>query len=116
MTSSATLFRLAPAWTASLQAMRLRQILVRSQCRRCGALMREDVDALIGLHGAGASLIDRQARCRMVGCDGAAYYLAARGHDRPWHILLHDERLRAGLANCPPARGATGRAIVCAQG
>ena len=107
MTSSATLFRLAPAWTASLQAMRLRQILVRSQCRRCGGLMREDVDALIGLHGAGASLIDRQARCRMV---------AARGHDRPWHILLHDEHLRAGLANCPPARGATGRAIVCAQG
>jgi hypothetical protein len=52
----------------------------------------------------------------MVGCDGAAYYLAARGHDRLWHILLHDEHLRAGLANCPPARGATGRAIVCAQG
>ncbi|MFD1960288.1 hypothetical protein ACFSHP_17270 [Novosphingobium panipatense] len=83
MTSSATLFRLAPAWTASLQAMRLRQILVRSQCRRCGALMREDVDALIGLHGAGASLIDRQARCRMVGCDGAAYYLAARAMTVP---------------------------------
>src|SRR3546814_17598552 len=42
----------------------------------------------------------------------SAYYLAARGHDRPWQILLHDEHLRAGLANCPPARGANGRAIV----
>lgn len=78
--------------------------------------MREDVDALSGLHGTGASLIDRQARCRMVGCDGAAYYLAARSFDRPWHILLHDERLRAGLADCPPAHGATGRAIASAQG
>jgi hypothetical protein len=78
--------------------------------------MREDVGALIGLHGAGASLIDRQARCRMVGCDGAAYYLAARSYDRPWHILLQDERLRAGLVVCPPAQGANGRAIVSAQG
>jgi hypothetical protein len=116
MTESAALVRFSPAWTASLAAMRRPQIRVRARCRRCGALVREDVDALIGLYGEGASLIDRQARCRMVGCDGAAYYLAARGYDGPWHVLLHDERLRAGLADCPPAQGANGEPIISAQG
>ena len=52
----------------------------------------------------------------MVGCDGAAYYLAALGYDRPWHILLHDEQLRVGLVDCPPARGAMGRTIIGARG
>lgn len=77
--------------------------------------MREDIDALIGLYGERASLIDRQAQCRMVGCDGAAYYLAARGYEGPWHVLLHDERLRAGLADCPPAQGANRQPITSAQ-
>ena len=116
MRGDATLHRLAPAWARTLAAMRGPRTYVRSQCRRCGALMREDVDALIGIHGGQASLIDRQARCRMVGCDGAAFYLAARGLDSPWHELLHDEILRTGLADCVPAHGADGRPVSSAEG
>lgn len=78
--------------------------------------MREDVEALIGLYGEAASLIDRQVRCRMVGCDGAVYYLTARGYNGAWHLLLHDEHLRAGLADGPPAHGANGEPIMSVQG
>jgi len=49
------------------------QIQVRTQCRRCGALMRADLDELVARYGGSASLVDRQERCRMVACDGAAF-------------------------------------------
>jgi len=116
MRNDAIVHRLAPAWARTLAAMRGPRTQVRSQCRRCGALMREDVDALIGLHSGQASLIDRQARCRMVGCDGATFYLAARGLEGSWHELLHDDALRTGLGDGPPAHGADGRPVRSAPG
>src|SRR3546814_9693410 len=65
-------------WTSSVGGMQRLQILVRTQCRRCGALMRADLDELVARYGGSASLIDRQERCRMVACDGATFYLAAQ--------------------------------------
>ncbi|WP_458752594.1 hypothetical protein [Sphingobium xenophagum] len=59
--------------------------------------MRADLDDLAGRYGVHGSLFDRQERCRMVACDGAAFYLAARHYGGPWHILLGDPALRAGL-------------------
>ncbi len=85
------------------------QIQVRTQCRRCGALMRADLDELVARYGGNASLIDRQERCRMVACDGATFYLAARRYGGPWHILVGDAALRDGLSLCPPAHLALGR-------
>ena len=97
MTQSASITTLRPRWTASIAVLRQLQNLVRTQCRRCGALMRADLDDLAGRYGVHGSLFDRQERCRMVACDGAAFYLAARHYGGPWHILLGDPALRAGL-------------------
>src|SRR3546814_6849542 len=71
MTDTARIIALWPRWTSSVGAMQRLQIQVRTQCRRCGALMRADVDELVARYGGNASLIDRQERCRMVACDGA---------------------------------------------
>src|SRR3546814_16717882 len=73
-----TLFRsriiaLWPRWTSSVSGMQKLQIQVRTQCRRCGARMRADLDELVARYGGNASLIDCQERCRMVACDGATF-------------------------------------------
>jgi hypothetical protein len=109
MTDTARIIALWPRWTSSVGAMQRLQIQVRTQCRRCGALMRADLDELVARYGDSASLIDRQERCRMVACDGAAFYLAARRHGGPWRILLDAAALRDGLSLCPPAHLALGR-------
>ena len=85
------------------------QIQVCTQCRRCGALMRADLDELVARYGGNAALIDRQERCRMVACDGATFDLAARRYGGPWRILVDDAALRDGLSLCPPAHLAHGR-------
>lgn len=61
--------------------------------------MRVDLDDMVARHGSGGSLIDMQERCRMVACDGAAFYLAAPGYGGPWRTLLGDPGLAEGLAN-----------------
>jgi hypothetical protein len=109
MTDTARIIALMPGWTSSVGVMRRLQIQVRTQCRRCGALMRADLDELVIRYGGDASLIDRQERCRMVACDGATFYLAARRYGGPWRILLDDAALRDGLNICPPAHLALGR-------
>jgi len=111
---TAALHILWPTWTRTVGAMRKRNILVRSHCRRCGALMRVDPADLVARYGAGHSLIDSQERCRMVACDGAAYYLAARTYGAPWRVLLDDPVLKEGLEGRPAAVSA--RSLqVCGQ-
>src|SRR3546814_4516789 len=97
MTDTARIIALWPRWTSSVGGMQRLQILVRTQCRRCGALMRADLDELVARYGGSASLIDRQERCRMVACDGATFYLAAQRYGGPWRVLLDDAALREGL-------------------
>ena len=109
MTDTARIIAFWPRWTLSVGVMQRLQIQVRTQCRRCGALMRADLDDLVARYGASASLIDRQERCRMVACDGATFYLGARRHGEPWRILLDAAALRDGLSLCPPAHLAHGR-------
>src|SRR3546814_12120633 len=77
--------------------------------------MRADLDELVARYGGSASLIDCQERCRMVACDGATFYLAARRYGGPWRILLDDAALREGLTICPPAHLALGRAAPSAD-
>lgn len=109
MTDTARIIALWPRWTSSVGVMQRLQIQVRTQCRRCGALMRADLDELVARYGASAALIDRQERCRMVACDGATFYLAARRYGGPWRILIDAAALRDGLSLCPPAHLAHGR-------
>ncbi|WP_336975146.1 hypothetical protein [Sphingobium aromaticiconvertens] len=109
MTDTARIIALWPRWTSSVDAMQRLQIQVRTQCRRCGALMRADLDELVARYGGNASLIDRQERCRMVACDGATFYLASRRYGGPWRVLLDDAALREGLTICPPAHLARGQ-------
>ena len=116
MTDTARIIALWPRWTSSVGEMRRLQIQVRTQCRRCGALMRTDLDELLARYGGSASLIDRQERCRMVACDGATFYLAARRYGGPWQILLDAGALRDGLSLCPPAHLALGRPASSSDG
>jgi len=109
MIESARIIALWPRWTSSVGFMQRLQIQVRTQCRRCGALMRADLDELVARYGGNASLIDRHERCRMVACDGAVFYLAARRYGDPWRILLDAATLRDDLSLCPPAHLALGR-------
>ncbi|MEG8221814.1 hypothetical protein OSJ57_14430 [Sphingomonas sp. HH69] len=115
MTDTARIIALWPSWTSSVGAMQRLQVQVRTQCRRCGALMRADLDELVARYGGSTSLIDRQERCRMVACDGATFYLAARRYGRPWRILVDDAALRDGLSLCPPAHLALGRPAPCSD-
>lgn len=115
MTDTARIIALWPRWTSSVDAMQRLQIQVRTQCRRCGALMRADLDELVARYGGNASLIDRQERCRMVACDGATFYLAARRYGGPWRVLLDDAALREGLTICPPAHVALGQPVPSAD-
>ncbi|OYY73892.1 MAG: hypothetical protein B7Y43_19905 [Sphingomonas sp. 28-62-20] len=98
---TAALHTLWPIWMRTVGAMQRRNILIRSQCRRCGALMRVDPVDPVARHGAGWSLIDAQERCRMVACDGAVFYLASRTYGAPWRVLLGDEALKETLAGGP---------------
>ncbi|MFP5432624.1 MAG: hypothetical protein ACLGIM_05825 [Alphaproteobacteria bacterium] len=116
MTDTARIIALWPRWTSSVGAMQRLQIQVRTQCRRCGALMRADLDELVARYGGNASLIDSQERCRMVACDGATFYLAARRYGGPWRILVDDAALRDGLSLCPPAHLALGRPAPSSDG
>ncbi len=109
MADTAQIIALWPRWTSSIGLMRRLQVQVRTQCRRCGALMRADLDELVARYGTHATLIDAQERCRMVACDGATYYLAARRYGGPWRIMLEDADLCDGLIACPPALMAKGR-------
>lgn len=91
---TATLFTLWPIWLRTIGVIHRRGILMRSQCRRCGALMRVDPADLIARHGPAWSPIDAQERCRMVACEGAAFYLAARAYGGQWRILIDDSANR----------------------
>src|SRR3546814_12596173 len=51
MTDTARIIALWPRWTSSVGGMQRLQILVRTQCRRCGALMRADLDELVARYG-----------------------------------------------------------------
>src|SRR3546814_20918501 len=109
MTDTARIIALWPRWTSSVGGMQRLQILVRTQCRRCGALMRADLDELVARYGGSASLIDRQEPFRMVACDGAPFYLAPPRYGGPWSVLPDDAAPPHGPTTVPPPHPATGR-------
>lgn len=79
---------------------------LRSRCCACGTLMRVDLGEMVARHGPGHGLIDRLDRCRMVGCAGSVFYLAARAHGQDWTMLVRDADLLARFADLPPVRTA----------
>lgn len=77
--------------------------LVRTRCCRCGIELRIELADLVSRYGPGGTLIDRLERCRVVGCIGSTYYLAARTHDRPWTVLVRDPDLIEGVVAITPS-------------
>ena len=96
-----------PRWMESAGVMAQLRVLVRTRCCKCGAEMRVEAAEVAALHGAGACLIDRVERCRMVACDGSAAYLASRTYGQAWTLLLRDPELIATFAS-GPARDSLG--------
>ena len=108
MDTGADVIALWPRWMNSAGTMLRINALVRSRCAKCGTLLRVELGDVVARHGAGHSLVDRLDRCRMVGCDGSAFYLASRTYGREWTTLLRDPALVASFQTLPPARTALG--------
>lgn len=106
--TGAAIIALWPRWLDSAGAMLRMNALVRCRCAKCGTLLRVDLEDIVARHGPGHSLVDRLDRCRMVGCDGSAFYLASRTYGREWTTLLRDPVLVASFETLPPARTALG--------
>jgi len=100
---------LLPRWMESAGAMLGTGALVRSRCCRCGTELRVELADLVARHGPTASLIDRLERCRVVGCTGSSYYLAARTYDRPWTVMVRDPGLIETVVAVTPPRAAAAR-------
>jgi hypothetical protein len=66
--------------------------------------LRVDLTELVALTGPGETLIDRLDRCRVVGCAGSACYLATRGFNRRWTVLVRDPELSAAVVVANRAR------------
>ena len=92
----------------SAGAMLRMNALVRTRCCRCETLLRVDLSDVVARHGPGFSLIDRLERCRVVGCDGSAFYLSSRTYGGEWTKLLRDPELIARFEALLPARTAAG--------
>src|SRR3546814_17967589 len=75
MTDTARIIALWPRWTSSVGGMQRLQILVRTQCRRCGALMLADLDELVARYGGDASCVGSPGRSRTGGGGGAHFQL-----------------------------------------
>ncbi|WP_242187183.1 hypothetical protein [Sphingomonas sp. CARO-RG-8B-R24-01] len=71
-------------------------------------MIRIELEDIVARHGPAYSLVDKLERCRMVGCIGSTYYLAARTYGRKWTALLRDPQLVATFENLPPTRLASG--------
>lgn len=67
--------------------------LVRSRCRKCGTLMRVEMEDIVARNGPTYSLVDKPERCRMVECIGSTFYLATRTYGGRWTTLLRDPKL-----------------------
>lgn len=83
-------------------------VLVRSRCGTCGTLLRGELEEVVARFGPGHSLIDRLERCRMVGCVGSTFYLAARTYGGEWTALLRDSALVTSFESAAPTRTALG--------
>jgi len=108
MTSTAPIAELWPKWMTSAGTMLRMNARVRSRCARCGTLLRVELTEVVALNGPGYSLIDRVEMCRMVGCSGTSFFLAARTYGQDWRVLLRDNELLAALDDLAPVRVVTG--------
>jgi hypothetical protein len=73
--------RIIPKRFATLKGMADENVRVRSWCRTCGLALRVNPHLLLAFYGPDFSLIDLEAPCRRVECDGMVFFLAY-GHGR----------------------------------
>ncbi len=106
METAANIVALWPRWMDSVGDMLRMKVLVRTQCCKCGTLMRAELEDIVARHGPGHSLVDRLERCRMVECIGSTFYLTSRTYGRAWITLLRDPGLIAAFEELPPVRTA----------
>ncbi len=66
--------------------------------------MRVELAELVARHDSEYALIDRLEMCRMVGCTGTTFYLAARTYGQEWRPLVRDAAILDALDDIAPAR------------
>lgn len=97
METGADIIALWPRWMDSAAEMLRMNAQVRSQCSKCGTLLRVELEDIVARHGRDHSLVDRLERCRMIGCIGSTFYIASRTYGRAWTTLLRDPALIASF-------------------
>lgn len=80
--------QLIPVWQSNLINMHRYKTRVRCSCRKCNVTLEVNVRLLMAYHGEHYSLIDKIARCRVVGCGGEVFFLASAGEASPYRPLL----------------------------
>jgi hypothetical protein len=82
--------KLIPRWMRSIGSIFSSNAQLRSECMKCGTVLREDPAALSARHGLGTNFIGRRERCRVVGCSGVVRFWAARTYGQAWTALEGD--------------------------
>ena len=68
--------RTIPTQWHTVGAMVAGDVEVRAWCRTCSLVLKVSPAMLGAYHGSDFSLINREARCRQVGCKGTVFFMA----------------------------------------
>ena len=79
--------RTIPTQWYTVGAMAAGGVEVRAGCRTCSLVVRFSPAMLAAYHGAEFSLINREAKCRQVGCGGRVFFMA-NGRGRFESLML----------------------------
>ena len=82
-----------PRWARTVGDLHRSLSRVRSHCRQCGIQQVVEIDVLMAMYGATASLVNRVGRCAVVGCQGPVYYTAYKTYGRMQIRLVTDPEM-----------------------
>lgn len=76
--------RIMPSYVQSVGRMRDEQVRVAAVCEKCRQWFKVDLEAIICLRGEDYSLVDQRGPCRVLDCDGLAFFLWSPGNSTPY--------------------------------
>ncbi len=79
--------RILPSYVQSVSAMRDEGIKVAAVYERCREWFKMDLDTIIAVRGPGYSLVDQRGPCRILDCDGSAFFLWSTSKSTPFRPL-----------------------------
>lgn len=89
-----------PSYVQSVGQMRDEHVRVAAVCEKCRQWFKVDLDAIICLRGPEYSLVDQRGPCRILDCNGLAFFLWSISESTPFRPLTteagDDQRGRAG--------------------